>query len=787
MIEQYLYSRSSNKKQNSKGDIIEEGFGGIAKTNGLSNEDIKTLEVFGNDYYPTVTCKDETKPSVYMKYSLDNKTKDMVLAKTASISQPQRMAHISHQIVFRDENKKQAIQNINTLFSLNFIDHDVDNEDIILDQMSEAPCASPSINMDLRDVLNFWTLTPDDFWKLITCVFDCVELNRKLIFLLDYTNENVWDNIRDLLYHIYRFLPTNFREIVGFDSCYSKNSNKPNIHICFADYSVSKKISKTLYKLDTKNCLYDYVVDKGEIIHTVEPEKNESFGSSNIFLKDIQLKICDELLRHQHNRDLDKSFFSIYDLMLDGASTKVLSSVNSYSAVSIVNQINSGRKVSREHAFLVIEKYLEINKTSFLIKDDIWISSIQNYFTLYEKDNSDNDIIQILVKMFSYSKNLCNFAFSLLKIKLQMDLKENGIEEIRRYSLCINKAKYAEKKQLVSGLFYNDKQISKWYIHYSFTECDSPKSVMDKTVWITEQIESPDTDFLVSVKKEIITRIQSFDLEPNDIQKSYSVVKDIKSIPIQVLYTELLEEIMRKVQYKSEPAQWFKTLPRPDKYSPRSINSVLPYLIGDILNKPDQTSISEYFDPYKNIITRKKQNDIILTSSEILTDMFLDGRIDLNKDHFDLLLLSVSSLGFIDITMLAMIICEYPEQIKDFLLWYSEIYNNYDLPDELIEIPDMIQPTKHKKSKKTEAIPNISKSTDQNTYYMDALLLSISQSLDKNLSTIDAKDISLCVELLMEQNLAGEYGKIFLPKLYSHFISGQVGVKKIFYKVKKCF
>ena len=790
MIEQYLYSRSSNKKQNSLGETIEEGFGGIAKTSGLKSEDVKKLEVFGNDYYPTVEHSNGSKPEVFMKYCLDNKSKDMVWAKTSSISQPQRMAHISHQIVFRDESKRQFISNMEALFSLDFIDRDVDGEDIILKESTEIKTdRNVSINMDLRDVIAQWKLSADAFWKIITAVFDCVAFDRKIIFLTDFSDEKSWDTIRDLLFHIFRFIPTSYREVVGFDSCYSKNSNKSCIHICFADKSLSKKVSKTLYKLDQKNCLYDYVVDDGEIIHTADPEKKEVFAANNIFLKEIQLKIGDEILKHQFNRELDKTFFTIFDTMLSGASNEIMTSIDSYSAVSVVNQIDSGRKVSREHAFLVTDKYLEITGQNYLIKDDIWVSSIQNYFSLYEKDNSDNPVIEKLVKIYANSRNLSNFAFSLLKNKLQADLKNNGIEEIDRYSKCIGKTEYEKNKQLISVLFYEDKQISKWYIHYAFTSCTTAKNVMEKTVWIISENDDPDTDFLISVQKEIITRIQSLDLKPENIQEIYSAIQNNSDVKIQALFAELLEEIMRKVDYKNEAANWFKTLPKPAKFSPRSDGSVLAYLVGDVLSDPSQKALAKYLYPYSNVITRKKAPDMLLSLSDILSNMFLDGRIDFEKDNFHSTMLAVTSLGFIDVTMLSMILCEYPGQIKDFLLWYCEKYTDYPLPAEDKRISIEKNPVENvKKKKKKNSEPEITiKKEKPNTYYMDALLKSITESLQKPLSSVDAKDISLCAELLMEQNLAGDYGYIFIGKIFDYFVKDQKGIVKLFYKLKKRF
>lgn len=788
MIEQYLYSRSSNKKQNSQGDIIEEGFGGISKTAGLSLEDIKKLEVFGNDYYPTVVCKNGTRPSVFMKYSLDNRYKDMVLAKTTSIKQPQRMAHVSHQIIVKDEAKKRAVRNLDNIFTLDFIDRNVDDEDIILKQSEHLPLTNASVNTELRPVLSAWNLSSDVFWNIITAVFDCVKYNRKVIFLVDYQNDELWNSIKDILYHIYRFLPPAYREVVGFDSCYSKNSNKTSIHICFADRSETKKISKTLYKLDQKNCLYDYVVDNGEIVHTVDPEKNEVFGSSNIFLKELQLKIGDELLRRNQNRDLDKTFFDIYDTMLEGAVDEIMTSTDSYCAVSLINQINSGRKISREHAFLVVNKYLEINEKSFLIKDDVWISAIQNYFAVYEKDNSDTNLIKMLVKIYTESKGLYNFVFSILKLKLQNDLKSDGIEEIKRYSKCINQIKHKYTSQLISDLFYGDKQISKWYIHYCFIDCDSAKNIMEKTLWIIDEAKKPNTDFLVSVKKEIVTRVQSVNLSPEDVQEVYSVVSKTEDASVKALFTELFEEIMRKINYKEMPCEWFKTLPPKKIYAPRSVESALAYLVGDILKDPSESSLNKYIESYSDIITKKKTPAILLELSEILSNMFLDGRLELNKETFHLSMLSVTSMGFIDVTMLSLITCEFVPQMKDFLLWYSEIYSDYPLPKELMEIPSK-KSTKNTSKIRIKADQNkkISIKPSKQTYYMDALLLSIILSLHDNVTTTDAKDISLCAEILMENGLVGEYGEIFIKDFYDHFVLEQKGIKKIYYKLKNNF
>lgn len=770
MIEQYLYSRASADKINSKGQTVKTGFGCIARSDGLSGEDIKKLEIYASDYDTQVADSSGNPVASVMKYQIDNQTSDTVISKSSRISQSERKAHICHQILFRGEVKDEIIRDPKAMFRLNFISRDVDDEDITFDSADEISSVlmdeeKNAVNTNLSETLAYFNLSAESFRLLVSAVFDCRMINRKIIILTDYQEDDAYYKSASLLYHIFRFLPYQIRAAAGFDTCYSRNSEKSSIDICFASRATIKKVSSTVYKIGEKNCMYDYVLDLGEIIHTKTDTQPEFFDSHGILFENLSKIIKAESETGECQDEKLTAIFELLSAFFKSDNEKLYAELPLYDTAFIADSVLREKKIGRVHAEKLISDFIKYREDLGGDANEKWSKAIEKYFASFEVGHSDSQIIEWLTKLYFLTSELKEYSLDTLTEKMLDDIKSEGIEEISRYTDEIISHGIPDASSLLNKLYKNDRNLALSYISYYLDGHPTTEAIINSAPMFYRDFIDTIPDCEKTLYIVFVRRFKAFHVTPRDAVVLSEKLTHENSPFIDEFYNKALDYVFANIKFEKEDTKWFGDLKYIERMKLTSEYSYLVYAVKYILNSykkseggQDQNTLSftDMHIKFAGSYIKKDQADEFIPRfhefdpklRDIIYGMYTDFRISLTSHDDRLLYDSSYTDGQCDYSKLCAVLSMYPTNITAYILFVSGIVEASDEFGEFLS-----------------ALEKAMKVTSHQEYAMDII-----------------KSVKLLREDPKYQNSDGtpkEYFEKFMSDMYDWYLKAQNPIKKV--------
>jgi|GEM_PF-6300675 len=732
MIGQYLSTRLSSRSGSE--------FGRVAMTDGISPEIANRLDQYAAAYGIDKTDNNGQRVPLMMKFALDKEGSFAIGLNSFVASK--KPTHFAHQYVFTGDSTLDLVTSPDEIFRLPFVD---DNQGY--DVQAEISISSTSaVEKSLKKTLDMWGLTKSDFADLLSAVYDCTAAGRKILFVLDTTFYDDIAKCSSILYHLFRFLPYQMRMCLGFDSCYSYITSKNHIHISFITPDMLSLSSEGEMMIGDRHVSNDYIVKDGQIIHTGNTVSNSILQSG------MQKYIDAEYSGENCESEMSEVFDAIYSLA-QGTPFGFYDKLSVYDAMFAAMSVVAGNAITRAQSEPLMSFYLAAHSKLDERSLAFWDNAVYTYLCDCETDTNDSYIATVLAKICCVGAEVNEYAMPMLQNKLAQAIESEGDGAAKRFDAAIAMADPDRLNYLARRVFSYTPESERAFISYKLSTATNAGEVcaLAAETYHIIGLGNPQLSTDSEISSVAAQKIGEYDITTDDIEAMKRISMAEQSDEIRSVIHILIDDALDIMQLENMEPSWFLSLRFNSDYMPYTAGGVTAALVRDILLDSSSDDLQKYLLGY-SYVPSDDLPESVNAALNILYTMFTDGRLELTKEYFSLLLMLTKVAKGFDFDEINAVLSLYPDEIAGF----TDVIGKAIL-----------------KSQDADS------TTDLFTQYLKA----IEPICTDDLADVDVKEVILAVNTQRKQGIKCDYAREFNKTIYDACIERKGGINKLMLKL----